>query len=381
MEHLQSPVVVECLRTPIARRDGALAGYHVEQLVAPLIRALVKQFPDLPDRIDEVILGNAAGPGGNIARLSALEADLPIIVPGVTVDRQCGSGLEAIHLGSRLIQSGAASVVIAGGVESTSTAPLRASRLDAHSETPAFYDRARFVPEAIGDPDMGIAAENVALRYGITRQQSDQFALMSHRKTIAARETGHFDQELVALPSLSTDECPRADCSLTALQTLKPVFLHNGQITAGNACPINDGACVVLLVSDELASTVFRSGKTPLRFRGAAAVGVDPHYLGIGPVPATVSVLRQVGLSINDITQVEITEAFAAQVLACQQQLKIQDSQLNPFGGALALGHPFGASGALLVCRLFHGLSAGETGIAALGIGGGMGLASCFTRE
>ena len=378
---LHSVAVADAVRTPIGKRDGALRHLPVEQLVAPLIRALIRRYPSLQDGVDEVILGNAAGPGGNIARLSALEAGLPVTVPGVTVDRQCGSGLEAINLGARLIQTGAASVVIAGGVESTSTAPLRADRTQEHEKTPQFYGRARFVPAVLGDPDMGIAAENVAARFGITRAEADQFALNSHRKTVQMLGSGAFDRELVAVNHIDTDECYRADCSLGALRSLKPVFKADGQVTAGNACPVNDGACLVLLASAELADSLFKSEQKPLYFRAATAVGVDPHYLGIGPVPATTRLLQQLDLTINDVHQIEITEAFAAQVLACQQQLQIRDEALNPFGGALALGHPYGASGALLVSRLFHGLPRGETGIATLGIGGGMGLSSAFTRE
>lgn len=380
-ERLFRAWVTDAVRTPIGKRDGLLARYRVEQLVAPLIRALCQRHPALPALVDEVIIGNAAGPGGNVGRLSALEAGLPVSVPGLTVDRQCGSGLEAINLGARLIQSGAARVVIAGGVESASTAPLRAYRTGGNADEPTFYTRARFSPDTIGDPDMGIAAENVARRYGITREQADHFAWMSHRKTIAAREKGVYARELVPLPPAVSDECPRADCSLTVLQSLPPVFSASGQVTAGNACPINDGACVVLLVSAELMATEFSSDVSPMAFRASASVGVDPHMLGIGPVPATQALLQRLNLSISDISQVELTEAFAAQVLACQQQLSIPENRLNPYGGALALGHPYGASGALLVCRLFHGLSDGETGIATLGIGGGIGLSSAFNRE
>jgi len=361
--------VVDAVRTPIGRVDGALAGVPVERLLAPLIKALLQRSGVDAHEIDEVIVGNAAGPGGNPARVAALQAGLPISVPGVTVDRQCGSGLEAINLAARLIQSGAARCVLAGGVESASVAGDR--------------PRSRFAPDHIGDPEMGVAAENVAQRYGISRRRQDEFALRSHQRVIAQQDRQAYREEIVAIADaaqpVDTDECPRRRTSLDSLAALPPVFSEHGTVTAGNACPINDGAALVLMVADDMRGRISHTVRTSaLKFIDAASAGVDPNLLGIGPVPAVNTVLQRQQILAVDIDLIEFNEAFAAQVLACVDQLELPIDRVNPNGGALALGHPYGASGAILVTRLLHTLTAGQRGLATLGIGGGQGLATLF---
>ncbi|PDT14810.1 acetyl-CoA C-acyltransferase [Rhizobium sp. J15] len=379
------PVVVAAYRTPIGRAFGSLAAVAAEDLLAPIIRRIVAETGIAPEAIDDVLVGNAAGGGGNIARLAALSAGLPIAVPGVAIDRQCGSGLEAIILAARLIQAKAGSCFLAGGVESVSTAPWRAERPKANGALPRFYGRARFSPDAIGDPDMGVAAENVAREFAISRQRQDEFALRSHRLAVKAAEAGLFQPETVEIATghglVERDECPRPTTSMEALANLKPVFLAGGSVTAGNACPLNDGACLVLVISRGMARSL--GIEKGLAFIDSAAAGVDPNLLGIGPVASTKKLLqRQPDLALSAIDAIEFNEAFAAQVLASLDQLEISPDAVNREGGAIALGHPFGASGAILVTRLYTQLlrsgAPGATGLAMIGIGGGIGLTALF---
>lgn len=371
--------MVMAKRTPIGKIGGQFSTLEPEQLLAPVIRHIVSESQVPPEWIDDVIIGNVVGPGGNIARVAALEAGLPVTVPGLTIDRQCGSGLEAIHLAARLIQSGAGEVYLAGGVESTSRAPWKMFKPETLTGTPRLYTRAPFTPSAYGDPDMGLAAENVARKYGISRGEQDLYALNSHRKAVRAKQTGRFKQEIVPLQVnghwVAEDECPRADTSLDKLQRLKPVFLDQGTVTAGNACPVNDGAALVLLMSRDKCEQL--NLQPVLRFVDAQAAGVDPEYLGIGPVSAVNRLLSRRQLGITDLDVIEFNEAFASQVLASLGELQILQDKVNPGGGALALGHPYGASGAILITRLFAEMLQNpfKRGIATLGIGGGMGLA------
>lgn len=382
--HARSAIVIAARRTPIGRVRGALRRLQVDALAAPVLKALLADSGLAADAVDDVILGNAAGPGGNPARLSALAAGFPVSVPGMTVDRQCGSGLEAIATAARLIEAGAGEVYLAGGVESCSTAPLRYGASD-DGIPPKPYTRARFSPDFVGDPDMGEAAENVARKYGITRGRQDAFALRSHRKAIASQKDGRFAAEIVPLTGadgeLSVDECPRADTSLEKLAALRPVFAVDGTVTAGNACPINDGAAAVAIVSyARFQKMGLRDG---LWIVDSAVAGVDPNLLGIGPVPAVQKLFARTKSSIADVDIVEFNEAFAAQVLACLDQLDMMEDQVNRGGGAIALGHPYGASGAILMTRLFTEMvrrDEASFGLATLGIGGGMGLAVSARR-
>ncbi|MBX5010569.1 thiolase family protein [Rhizobium lentis] len=381
------PVVVTAYRTPIGRAFGSLATVAAEDLLAPIIRRVLAETGVAPENIEDVLVGNAAGGGGNIGRLAALNAGLPMAVPGVAIDRQCGSGLEAIILAARLIQAKAGACFLAGGVESVSTAPWRVERPKASGALPRFYGRARFSPEAVGDPEMGVAAENVARAFGISRQRQDEFALRSHRLAVAAAEAGLFRPEIVEIATghglVERDECPRPTTSMEALANLKPVFQADGSVTAGNACPVNDGACLVLVMSRGMAR---RLGiEKGLAFIDSAAAGVDPKLLGIGPVASTGKLLkRQPELSLSEADAIEFNEAFASQVLASLDQLGISADAVNKEGGAIALGHPFGASGAILVSRLYSQLVRGDrwspaaTGLALIGIGGGIGLTALF---
>ncbi|BFH62856.1 thiolase family protein [Paenibacillus azoreducens] len=373
-------VIVMAKRTPVGRMGGQFSELEPEELLAPLIRHIVSQTNLPQDSIDDVIIGNVVGPGGNIARVAALEAGLPVTVPGVTIDRQCGSGLEAINMAARLVQSGAGEVYLAGGVESVSRAPWKMAKPRTLMGVPQLYARARFTPSAYGDPDMGIAAENVAHKFAISREEQDQYSLRSHQKAVLSQQTGRFHQEIVPLQTdvgwVTADECPRADTSLEKLQKLPPVFLDQGTVTAGNACPINDGAALVLIMSRRKCLELRL--QPILRFVDAQAAGVDPRYLGIGPVPAVRRLLTRQHLTIDDLDIVEFNEAFAAQVLASLKELEIPQDKVNPGGGALAIGHPYGASGAILMTRLCAEMlqKPYKRGLATLGIGGGIGIAA-----
>jgi acetyl-CoA C-acetyltransferase len=386
-------LIVAARRTPIGRVGGALRRLPLEALVVPVLHAVLADAGVAADEIDDVILGNAAGPGGNPARLALLAAGLPTQVPGVTVDRQCGSGLEAIILACRLIEAGAGEIYIAGGVESASTAPWRLERPASLYGRPRLYDRARFSPDAIGDPEMGVAAENVARTFAISRDRQDRYVLASHRKAVASQASGRFQAEIVAVAGgddepVGEDECPRAATDLAKLAALPPAFVEGGTVTAGNACPVNDGAALCIVMSERRAGALgFHSGLT---FIDAAARGVDPNLLGTGPIASTRALFaRHPHLSIGDIDLVEFNEAFAAQVLACLDALAIPEDRVNVGGGAIALGHPFGASGAILVCRLFSemvrnadgGPRPARYGLATLGIAGGQGITALFERR
>ena len=382
----RTPVVAAAFRTPIGRVNGSLSAIEPASLAAPLIRKILAETGLAATAVDDVILGNAANSAGNLARLAALEAGLPVAVPGMTVDRQCGSGLEAIALAARLIEAGAGRFYLAGGTESSSRAHLRFRPAQTPDGEPEPVRRARMAPDSVGDPDMGIAAENVAAHAGISRARQDAFALESHRRAVAAQKAGLFDGEIVPIDTpagrVLSDECPRENTSLEKLAALKPVFRPDGTVTAGNACPVNDGAAVVLVTSlaaaQELGLTVL------LEIVDSAVCGVDPNLLGLGPVPAMQKLAaRNPGLDAGKIPFVEFNEAFASQVLASLDALGIDPATVNRDGGALALGHPYGASGAILVTRLFAQMRAAEAGseaLAMMGIGGGMGITTLLKK-
>ncbi|MFC0470887.1 thiolase family protein [Halalkalibacter kiskunsagensis] len=375
---MKEAVIITAKRTAVGKSGGMFKSVPPEYLAAPIIQQIVEEYQLDPESIDEVILGNAVGPGGNIARLCALSAGLPLAVPGVTVDRQCASGLEAINVASRLVQAGAGDIYLAGGVESTSLAPWKFAKPSSihDSQGPQLFMRARFSPNEIGDPDMGVAAENVAEAYNISREAQDEFAYQSQLKAITAIESGSFNEEIVPVKGQTTDQCPRKNLTIERLSALPPVFKEDGTVTAGNACPLNDGASIVLIMSLDKCKEL---GLQPiLRFVDAVSSGVDPNFLGIGPVPAVRKLLKRQQLSVQDLDIVEFNEAFAAQVIASLNELQIPLEKVNRNGGALAIGHPYGASGAILITRLYtemkrHHL---KRGLATLGIGGGLGLAT-----
>ena len=383
----REPVIVLGRRTAFGRRNGVFGRVRAEDLLAPVLTNVVEGSGVPASAIDDVIIGNAVGGGGNVARLAALTAGLPETVPGLTIDRQCGSGLEAIVLACRLIAAGAGDLYLAGGVESCSTAPLRAHRLTSSLGQPDFFDRVRFAPDSVGDPDMGVAAENVADRYGISRQRQDAFALRSHRLAAAATDARVPAPEIVSLETeagaVFADEGPRPGLTETLLARFAPVFRPRGTVTAGNSCADADGAVVVLVTSRRRALELGLTGY--LRFIDAAATGTDPNFLGVAGAEAALRVLARQGLTGADLDRIEFNEAFAAQVLASLDLLGVPEEQANREGGALALGHPFGASGALLVLRLLQQCRAtatsGDAALAAVSIAGGLGVAALFRWE
>ncbi|MBA8823087.1 acetyl-CoA C-acetyltransferase [Saccharopolyspora lacisalsi] len=370
----RTPVVVAARRTPVGEAGGVLRNHTVDQLAAP---PLTKALEDVGiEAVTDVVLGNALGPGGNPARVAALRAGLGHAVPGMTLDRQCASGLSAIVTAASMIRAGVGDAYLAGGVESPSTAPWRAWRPRSAAEPPRFYTRAPFAPPQHGDPDMGPAADLVAAEAGISRERQDEFAARSHARAVEARRTGRFDAELVEVGGTTTDERPRERFTAERLARLRPAFTADGTATAGNSCGINDGAAVVLLVSEAYRR---RRGLPGLRLVDARTSGVDPNRLGLGAAPAMREVLER-GESAPSV--VEFNEAFAGQALACLDAAGIDEHRVSPDGGAIALGHPWGASGAILVVRLFDRMVRGDhsTGLSAVSSGGGLGVATMWER-
>jgi acetyl-CoA C-acetyltransferase len=367
-----APVIVAARRTPIGTAGHALAGFRASDLAAAVVAELAAGLGDVPVR--EVVLGNCMGPGGDVARVAALQAGLPVTVPGLTVDRQCGSGLAAIALAVAQLRAGEAGAVLAGGVESASTAPWRMwpPRGDA---APVRYERAPFAPSDVGDPDMGPAAELVAREHGIGRAAQDAYAARSHARAVATQQAGGFAAELVPVAGLDHDERPRPKLTVERLARLRGAFEPGGAVTVGNSCGINDGAAAVTLVD---AGTHRELGVPGLRVLATATAGVDPNRPGLGIVPAARQALDRAGLGLDDVDVIEFNEAFAGQVLACCAELELDPERVCREGGALALGHPWGASGAVLAVRLFSQLvrgGAGRTGLAAIAVGGGQGVA------
>lgn len=383
-------VVIDAVRTPIGRYGGALGAVRPDDLAAAVIKALVERTHIDPARIDDVFFGAANQSGEdnrNVARMAALLAGLPVETAGATMNRLCGSSLQAVNSAAHAIAFGESDVIIAGGVESMTRAPfvqLKAEKPFARA--PELYDTTigwRMVnprmPQAwtIG---LGETAEKVAEQYGITREEQDAFALRSQQQTKTAVERGAFDSQLVAVGDVSRDEHPRPQTTLADLAKLKPAFKAGGTVTAGNSSGINDGASALLLCS---AQTAQRLRLTPMaRIVATASAGVAPDVMGLGPVPATRKALQQAGLSVADIDLVEINEAFAAQSIACMRDLQLYPERTNVNGGAIALGHPLGASGARIATTLLHELQKREAryGVATMCIGVGQGIATIFER-
>ncbi|MDJ0459020.1 thiolase family protein [Arthrobacter sp. NQ7] len=376
----RQPVIIAARRTPVCPVNGALRSLRAHELLAPVLGALVDGLELDPASVADVVIGNAVGGGGNVARLSLLEAGLPADVPGITVDRQCGSGLDAIALAARLVAAGGSEVYLAGGVESTSTAPVRANRTEDGGLE--FYRRAQFVPADFGDPDMGVAAETVAGEYGVGRDRQDEFALASHKKALTAIREGRFEAELVPMDTaagpVSVDAGPRSGLTPAIMARFPAAFVPGGTVTAGNSCFDADGASAVVITSLQRAREL--GAPDGLLVRGTATAGVDPQLLGIGAVPAARQVLAGAGVSAGDVELVEFNEAFASQTLACLDQLAVDPARVNLDGGALALGHAYGASGAVLVTRLLaqarRTANPGALALAMISMAGGMGTAA-----
>ncbi|MEU9014848.1 thiolase family protein [Streptomyces sp. NPDC048479] len=387
--------IVDAVRTPIGKFGGALSPVRPDDLAAHVVKALVDRAPELdPARIDDVVFGDANGAGEDnrdVARMAVLLAGLPVSVPGVTVNRLCGSGLEAVIQAARAIALGDASVAIAGGVESMSRAPwvlqkperaFPAGHQQLYSTTLGWRMTNPRMPAEWTIP-LGESAELIADKHGITREEQDAFALASHQKAAEAWGKGLYDGEVVPYDGvdLARDECIRDSTSMEALAKLKPSFRADGAVTAGNSSPLNDGAAALLLVDEEgLRAT----GREPLaRIRTSAVTGIEPQLFGLGPVEAVHRALAKAGKSFADLTTFELNEAFAAQSLGCLAEWPDLDPSLvNPRGGAIAIGHPLGASGARLAGSVAHQLAAAGsgTGLAALCIGVGQGLALVLER-
>ncbi len=388
--------VVDAVRTPMGRFGGALASVRPDDLAAHAIEALVERTGVPHDAIDDVVWGaaNQAGEDNrNVARMALLLAGLPVEVPGATVNRLCGSGLEAVNCAYREIRSEEAEVTIAGGSESMTRAPFVMAKAErAFDRTPQVYDTTigwRFVnprmKELWGCHAMGETAEINGREYGITREEQDAFALESHRRAVDARDSGRFDDEVVAVEvpqrkgepvRVERDEPPRADTTLDRLGRLKPAFEEGGTVTAGNSSSLNDGAAALLLASE---ASVREHGWSPMaRIVTSAVAGVEPQRMGIGPVHATRKALKRAGLSLEEIDLIELNEAFAAQSLACVKELGIDLAKVNVNGGAIALGHPLGCSGARILTTLVHEMRrrGARYGLATMCIGVGQGIAT-----
>ena len=401
MDSPEEAVILSAVRTPLGKYGGALKDVRPDDLAALTIAEAVRRAGVARDEIEDVILGcaNQAGEDNrNVARMALLLAGLPVEVAGQTVNRLCGSGLQAINAAAHAIQAGEGAVYVAGGVESMTRAPYVLGKPDAafprgemklHDTTLGW----RFVNPRLSEMhqpfSMGETAENVAERYGVTREDQDAFAAESHRRAFAAIDAGHFRDEIVPVDvpaakagtvRVDTDEQPRRDSSPEKLALLKPVFRKGGTVTAGNSSGINDGAAALVLASRSHAEA---AGWRPrARVVASAVAGVDPAYMGLGPIPATRKVLQRAGLSVADLDLVELNEAFASQSLAVIRELGLDPAKVNVNGGAIALGHPLGMSGGRLITMLTHELrrTGGRYGLATMCIGVGQGIATVIER-
>jgi acetyl-CoA acyltransferase len=381
-------VIAQAVRSAVGRaHKGALAHTRPDELAGQVIRAVLAKLPTLsPTDVDDVVLGCAMPEGEqglNIARVAGLLGGLPIEAGGVTVNRFCASGLQAVAQAAERIAFGSADVIIAGGVESMSSVPMTGNKLSASPE-------AMDVCPTVYTP-MGITAELVATRFGISRADQDAFAVRSHHKAAAAQKAGRFTEIVPVTATVykdgaraarpfDTDEFPRADSTVEKLAQLRPVFSAKGSVTAGNSSPLSDGAAAVVLMTRKKADSL---GIKPLAiFRAFQTVGVPPDIMGIGPLPAVKKLLARTGLSLADIDLIEMNEAFASQAIYCQRQLEIPDEKLNVNGGAIALGHPLGCTGAKLTATLLAEMHrrGARRGIVTMCIGGGQGAAGLFER-
>ncbi len=395
---MRQAFVASAVRTPVGRAGGALAEVRPDDLAAIAIRALVERSRVEPGRIDDVILGcaNQAGEDNrNVARMAALLAGLPVEVPGQTVNRLCGSGLQAVATAAHAIRAGEGDVFVAGGVESMTRAPYVMLKSGAGwSRTPPpIADTTvgwRFVNSEMPSEwtiSLGETAERVAEQYGVGRTEQDAFAVESQRRAQAALAANVFADELVPVPVpaadggriVTQDEHPRPDVTLEGLGRLRPAFQREGTVTAGTASGINDGAAALLVVGDTVLPQV---GPPLARIVATAVAGVDPSCMGLGPIPATRKALARAGLTVADLDWVELNEAFAAQAIPCIRELGLDPKRVNPYGGAIALGHPLGATGAKVLTTLVHGLhrTGGRYGLATMCIGVGQGIAMIVER-
>ena len=389
-------VITSAVRTAIGKFGGSLINTPAAELAAIGIREALSRSRLAPDQVDEVIIGNVlqAGQGMNPARQASLKAGIPVTAPCTTVNKVCGSGLKAITMGVQAIRCDDAQIIVAGGTENMSRAPylLKDARFGYRLGNGELIDSmiSEGLSCAMCEVHMGVTAENIASKYEISRQAQDEFASVSQKRASAAIAEGKFKREIVGVPvpqkkgearNFDTDEYPRAETTMETLSRLKPAFQESGSVTAGNASGINDGAAAVVLMSEEKAKSF---GLKPLaRIRSYASSGVDPSIMGMGPVGAVQRAIQKAGVQLRDIELFELNEAFAAQSLAVLRELKLSPENVNIRGGAIALGHPIGASGARILVTLLHAMEdhGYKLGLAALCIGGGQGIAVVVERE
>ncbi|MDL2236469.1 thiolase family protein [Christensenellaceae bacterium OttesenSCG-928-K19] len=380
-------VIVSAVRTAVGKHAGQWTNVPSENLGAAVIKEAVARAKVDPAEIEDVQFGNIYGPNGNHARICALMAGLPVEVAATTIDRQCGSGTQAIVNAVLNIEAGYGDVFVAGGVEHMTTTPYQMEKTPAYSWIPPKFIASRLSTDEIGNPPMAKTADMLGEQKGITREECDEWALISQQRAGKAMETGVFKEQIVPIPvktkagmvDVDTDETPRPQTTLEGLAKLRPLF-EGGMTTAGNACPRSDGAAALVIMSEERAKAL---GLTPMaHVRSFAVAGLDPNIMGYGPVPATQKVLKRAGIGVSDLDVVEMNEAFAAQFIPCMKELKLNPEKTNPNGGAIALGHPLGGTGALLTTKLVYEMMAKDynLGLVTMCIGGGQGMAVVFER-
>jgi acetyl-CoA acyltransferase len=374
---MKDAVIVSAVRTPVGKApNGALRTTRPDEMGAVVIKEALRRVPALdPGEVEDVILGCAmpeAEQGLNVARIASLRAGVPVSASAITVNRFCSSGLQSIASAAERIMAGFATTILAGGTESMSMVPMGGNKI---SPNPALVDS---YPDAY--LSNGLVAENHAREASVSREEQDAFALRSHQRAVAALDAGRFDEEIVPLPELRSDEGPRRDTSMAALAKLRPAFHVTGTVTAGNSSQTSDGASAVIVMSSDRAREL---GLLPLaRFVAFATAGVEPERFGIGPVPAIRKALKLAGLSLDQMDLVELNEAFAAQAIACLRELSIDPDRLNVNGGAIALGHPLGCTGAKLTTTILYEMKRRKAryGLVSMCVGGGMGAAGIFER-
>ena len=393
---MKDAVIVSGARTPVGRFGGAFKDVSSPDLGSQAIKAALERAGITPDMVDEVVIGNAvqAAEAGYAARLASLKSGIPQEVPTIAINRQCSSGLEAINMAAQLIRTGEAEIAVAGGTENMSQVPYMI-------EYKARFDGLRMgnstlvdgLTEGLGCPvnryHMGVTAENVAERFGVSRKDQDELAFISHQRASTAASEGRFTNQITEIEvqqrrsdpvTVSEDEGPRADTTIESLSVLRPVFKKDGTVTAGNASSINDGAAAVVMMSAERAAALGLKARMKWHTRGVA--GVDPAIMGIGPVPAVQKALGKAGMEVSDIDVIELNEAFASQALYCMRELNLDIDKTNPNGSGISLGHPVGATGAIMTVKLMEEMerSNANLGLVTMCVGGGQGVATVFER-
>lgn len=389
---MKEAVIVSAARTPVGRCRGKLASVPAHELGALAVKNAVERAGIDPESIDDVIFANLMNSEiNNMARMVALEAGLPISVPGITLDRQCAASLNALAYGAIQIMAGFAKTIVVGGVESDSrrTWCLEKTEVPYSVAPPKFVD-IHTSPDSIGNPSMGVTAENIAARYNFSREELDAFSVRSHQLASKAWDAGVFNEQVIPVPvkdrkrnvvMVERDESVRPDCSEQSLSSLRPCFINDGLVTAGNSSPMSDGAGALVVMERELAES---QGLPILAvFKGYSVAGVDPNYMGLGPIPACKKLLEQTGLEVEDIDLWELNEAFASQSLACIKDIGMDLSKVNPNGGAIALGHPLAGSGAILATKAVYEMQRSNLNNAVITfcVGGGQGVAVLLTRD